>query len=517
MGAVVAFVRRVYAARLSHRVVLRPTCEAGARVRTGSRLRLIVGGETLLAALLGGWRLGHHSFWLDEAVSARLAALPTADFVRLVTGREANMALHSLLLRGMTAIGQTEAVFRSVSVVGVAASVPAVVAVAGLLYNRRTALIAGMLLAVNAYALEYAREARGYGLVVLLTTVASYTFLRAVDTDDRRWWAAWVIVSVLAGWTHFYALLVVVAQLATLALRPKGDAPWRSAGLGAVVVGVLVVPLMIAGRVAGQGALAFIESPTPRVVARLPWTLLGSSTPYFVVATGFVVLAAIATISAVRQGRSRALFREGFAYMWFAVPVVLTLAGSISQPLFYPRYLIICVAPLVMLVARGVDHLRRAHIVAAATVIAVALSLWPTLDLYHSTPNEDWRTATGDLLATSTSADGLMVDPAYEWAPFTYYVLRSAVKQDAPDPLVPPASYDSTRIEDLPLGPVDAASVDAALRPHRRVWDIEDNGPADHGTEAMVKAYTAWLRAHATVTFTRSYRGLIVTLYQQRP
>ena len=54
--------------------------------------------------------------------------------------------------------------------------------------GRRVALIAASLLAVNAYSIRYAQEARSYALFVLLATLSSgflIAWLREVSPDLR--------------------------------------------------------------------------------------------------------------------------------------------------------------------------------------------------------------------------------------------------------------------------------------------------------------------------------------------
>ncbi len=101
-----------------------------------------------------------------------------------------------------------------------AATVPAIYWLAGLLYNRRVALIAAALFAFNAYNVRYAQEARSYALFLLLATLSSGFLISFVREPTRRNWLGYVTVSVLAVYAHFYALLLVAAQW--LALRALG-------------------------------------------------------------------------------------------------------------------------------------------------------------------------------------------------------------------------------------------------------------------------------------------------------
>ncbi|HML01699.1 MAG TPA: hypothetical protein VK428_16065, partial [Acidimicrobiales bacterium] len=69
-----------------------------------------------LGALTGFAYLGRPSFFLDETVSLSMADASWHRFSSVVTHREANMVLYSLLLRGWIQLGRSEATVRSLSV-----------------------------------------------------------------------------------------------------------------------------------------------------------------------------------------------------------------------------------------------------------------------------------------------------------------------------------------------------------------------------------------------------------------
>jgi hypothetical protein len=62
-------------------------------------------GCGVLAAALSLQRLGHNSYWLDEAFSVRLAQEPWPVFVRTIRTTEANMALYYVALRAWLPLG----------------------------------------------------------------------------------------------------------------------------------------------------------------------------------------------------------------------------------------------------------------------------------------------------------------------------------------------------------------------------------------------------------------------------
>ena len=185
-------------------------------VRWVSLLLLLVAG---IAIRFVG--LARKPFWFDECFSVEVARIGWRNFLHLLWWREANMSLYYLLLRMWLRLGRSEFFIRSLSVVFAAATLPAIYWLARLLYDRRVALIAAALFAFNAYSVRYAQEARSYALFLLLATLSSgflVAFLRAPTHRNR---IAYVAVSVLAVYAHFYALLLLAAHW--LALRWLGS------------------------------------------------------------------------------------------------------------------------------------------------------------------------------------------------------------------------------------------------------------------------------------------------------
>src|ERR1700744_4885801 len=173
---------------------------------TPRQWRLGVVAELVLGGVLGSLFLGTHSLFLDESVSSTLATAPWHRFANVVSHREANMALYYLLLRGWVVFGHSEIALRSLSVILAVGALWVLIMLARTLFGRRTALLAGLVLAVNPLFIQFAQGVRGYSLALLLVSASSYFFVRGVrqvDPPPRLCWTAYTVVSALAADTNF--------------------------------------------------------------------------------------------------------------------------------------------------------------------------------------------------------------------------------------------------------------------------------------------------------------------------
>ena len=217
---------------------------------------------TTVAAVLGLVGLGRESVWLDEAITARVGEMPASQFLQTITGREANSAFFSLLVRPwLAAAGNGPEALRAPSVVAFVAAVPAFYLLATKLFDRRVGLVAAALLSVNPFALYYAQTARAYSLLLLLSIVSAFLYLRMLDITSWRRVLAWVGVSVLAGWTHFFALL----GMGSVVGAPAGRLHRRSRPAGGDrerIDRVTRRAAHLGGYRGGQGGLSFLDKPT---------------------------------------------------------------------------------------------------------------------------------------------------------------------------------------------------------------------------------------------------------------
>jgi mannosyltransferase len=310
-------------------------------------------------------------FWFDECFSVEVARIGWGNFLRLLWWREANMSLYYLLLRICLHFGQTEFFIRSLSVLIAAATLPAIYWLGRLLYNGRVGLIAAALFAFNAYSVRYAQEARSYALFLLLATLSSCFLIALLREPSRRSRLGYVLVSSLAVYAHFYALLLVVAHW--LAWRRLGNAhlssPQRPAQMGraGIAIGVAALPLLVFVAKTGAGPIRWIPRPGFHGVLVFYEHLAGGSNWLL---PAIFALACIAAVLPARkqlwtQEQDWETWRIQFLLIWLLFPVLLTVLLSFARPVFLGRYMIFCLPALLILVAAGLARIRQSWLMGA--------------------------------------------------------------------------------------------------------------------------------------------------------
>lgn len=387
-----------------------------------------------LAAILRFLYLSRKSIYLDEALSVAYAHLSWHDFVQTITTRDANMALYYLLLRGMIFFGDSEFWVRLLSVLAGVVTIPLIYALGKNLYDRRTGLLAALLLSVNACHVVYSQEARGYALALLLTVLSSLLFLEGIESPSWSTWVWYALACGLSVDSHFYAGLVLAAQWLSLFALPRRMIPAKHIAVAIILIAILIFPALLFVLAQGQGPIAWLPP--------ISW-LEVYHTLVFLAAEGgklagnlLLVFCLIALGAAARQQwsvnpseRIRTdsssgmidLWKSVFPWYWLLAPMVITALGSLWKPMFFHRFLIVCLPAFVLLVARGLVQLRpRVVWIAAFVVLSTG-----TVFLSYSRTRENWRDAVQYVLTHAQPHDGIWFSRDYGSVPFEYYENRA--------------------------------------------------------------------------------------------
>lgn len=169
----------------------------------------------MLLLTLGGlalrfYGLGNQSLWTDEVASVKIAREPLAQITQESGSENVYLPTYFLLLG--TVLRETnrhiEFQARWLSALAGGLSVPLLIGV--VLWWRRqwiTALLAGLLLAVNPLHLWYSQEARAYAVMVFFGLLTLLAYERARRSGRPWWWAAYVVCALGAIALHKTALV----------------------------------------------------------------------------------------------------------------------------------------------------------------------------------------------------------------------------------------------------------------------------------------------------------------------
>lgn len=461
----------------SHQDINTKFCFNGIRNNNYLVLTLIV----ILASILMLLYLGKKSLWQDEAASVAIAKQDWETF-SLVMSRRTNMQLYHTMLHWWVRIGPSEFIVRSLSVIFAVATVPVVYALGARMFGSRVGILAALLLTVNTFFIQYAQEARAYSLVLLLVTLSSYFFVVSIERPSWRSWVGYVICSTLAVYSHLFAVFVLLTHGVSLVFLRRRDVQWRHLLISGAAVILITLPLSIKVLSGGKFGLSWMPQPNLYSLVRVFYHLVGGS---LLLLLGYFLLCFYTLILAIRTfvkfKRSVESWQYFFVLTWLFLPIILSFSYSFYKPIFWPRYLIICLPSLILLGGVGLSTLqkRSRRIFEASLVIMLILSGSALINWYtgyDKEGGEDWRQATRYVLSRVETGDTIFFEPPYASLPFDYYLHRLNTKRKIPDSIYYSSeAYVTSGIRKRRSPVFDETSLEHLPRQYKRFWIVGRN------------------------------------------
>jgi len=352
------------------------------------------------------------SFWLDEIASIVIARMPGNSFWRHLWTEEGNMALYYVMLRPWLEIHLGEATVRLLSVLPGIAGIPVIYLLGRRLFGRGAGLLAALLLAISTCAVVYSQEARGYSWLLLGTLVSTYLFARLIERPTYAMAFAYALAAGVTFYFHYFGLLVPLAQAVALVALPRARRPWKQLYVAGAMITLLAAPVLWMIHIQPGRHLDWVSKPSLLELYHLGVFLAAESGKgvgpvLLVLELALVVVFFRAMMAARRKVTDRDLFPYALVASGLLTPIVFSLLVSVVRPVFFHRFLIICLPAWLLAVAVGACALSQRRWRTAAIVAVCALSLVSTW-LSYSRMREDWRGAVNFLIDNARSQDAVV-------------------------------------------------------------------------------------------------------------
>ncbi|MFB1048465.1 glycosyltransferase family 39 protein [Streptomyces chrestomyceticus] len=455
--------------------------------------------------VLGLWGIRRQdSMWRDEAVTYDMAHRTLAELWPTLQTVDAVHGLYYVLMRGWFLVFDGGVVaLRLPSVVAMAAAAAGVTMLGRQLAGRRAGLFAGLVFVLLPMVQQYAQEGRSYALVCALVVWSTYLLARVTARPGRRLWAGYAALSLAACLMHEFAVLVLPAHGAAVALSGLPRAVRRAwcAAAAAVVVGLVPLALFSMGQ---SEQLSWLQWPNPVQLGTFIALVLGG------------LLCSRAPVA--RAGRQQLRLRP-VAFPLLALPTALLVLLSQLKPMYVDRYVLYYVAGFALLAGAALDWVlrppgrrgqTRRRVLYRSAALVVVLALLVPVNVFLRSPQsrtDDAIAVTQAVRELSSPGDGLLFLPARRrvWAaaaPHEFHRLRDLALDESPV-----ASHTLYGTE------LSGDRIHAHMTRARRIVAVGDakGQPLDRTDQEIAKRTT--LKSAFQVCATKDVKGASITLY----
>ncbi len=465
-------------------------------VRRDTRIMLCL--VVVLGAFLRLRALGAKSFWLDEIASVVIARMPGNSFWHWLWTDEGNMALYYVMLRPWLQIHMGEATIRLLSVLPGIASIPVMYLLGRRLFGRGAGLLAALFLAISTCAVVYSQEARGYSWLLLGTIVSTYFFARLIDRPTYAMATAYAVAAGVTFYFHYFGLLVPLAQVVSLLGLPKERRPWKQMCVAGMLIAIFAAPVLWMIHIQPGRHLDWVQGPSLLELYHLGVFLAAESGkgvgPVLLVVELALGVVFFRSMRAARRAQGeRDLFPYALVASGLLTPIVISLLVSVMRPVFFHRFLIICLPAWLLAVAVGTCKLAQTRWRTAGIVAVCGLSLVSTA-LSYSRMREDWRGAVNFLIDNAQSQDVVV-----------YYRGVGRFAAESYRDWMP--GGDANRPVPVEVG-APGSDWRAEIAGARRVWLVEYPSNVNDDTSRAVEAE---LHSRYAPVDSRTFRAITVT------
>lgn len=447
----------------------------------------------LLGSFLRIYGLGSESIWFDEAVSINVSQQSVA---LIIEKTELHPPLYYIILHfWMLLFGTSEVATRSLSAIFGIISIFLIYQVGRTLFNHRVGLISGFLSGISYFHIYYSQEMRNYSLLLLLTLLSFFLFIKILRADKARrlYFPLLFLANICLAYTHVFGLFVIMSQIFYFILLWKKYKQLRIWFFGLQIATLLFflpwIPTLI-GKISAISHGFWIPEPSPMYVVSTIGTYAGSGWGQIPLLAAFFLLCLMGLFSIKRLGGKWSLSKplssmKGqnwsisleqveeilLLLIWFSFPIVVPfIISRFFTPIYITRYTIGASPALYLLVAKGISTFTKKKAIYLILVLIVVLSLPGLQHYYAHDVKPQWRETADFIEYNSQADDAIIISADFTQIPFDYYyegnLERVGIDRDVKDPLML------------------AAIVDKAVAGKERLWLI-----LAHEREAFIEDY----------------------------
>ncbi|RMG25035.1 MAG: hypothetical protein D6732_22970, partial [Methanobacteriota archaeon] len=355
----------------------------------------------LLAILTRFYHIGYDSFWVDEGFTAVTATLPFEQMWNR-TIHDTHQPLHGILLHFWAQLmGRDEIALRSFSAVFNILTLLLLFPLGKLLFNRKIAYLTMLIFLVSPIQVHFAQEARSYSLMLFLSTLSIFTFLKSIRDKQRSYIAVHILSTGLLVLTHVYGWLILAFENLWYFFSLKDKKNFQQyRQLLLMNLGVLLIFLPYLSRfleiISSVQDAFWIKRPTLLHLAGVFLQFSGSRLA--------LVLSALLIFSGVIYifvNKTRPVVESSsvlFNWLWLMSVVLLPfLISQFLRPILVPRYALSATVPFYFLIAYGIYHFPGKG---GKLIALMIFLLFSASTLYHRSQEatrEPWRDAVSEL------------------------------------------------------------------------------------------------------------------------
>ncbi len=285
-------------------------------------------------------------YWDDEIFSVMIARSWSGLFENL-RNYETNMSLYYIVLYGwMRVFGEGEIATHALSLLFASLTLATFYKLALIWLNKTTALMGGLLLAVNPLFVFHSLESRSYSMLALTCTISTLIFVRLARKQSIGLTICYGLSVVISIYVHYFGILLILVHGLTLFWRKLTRQQIRTVVLSGFLILAGILPLLLFPQ-RNKSQVDWINKPDLKYLWYTCKDLFGGGYDFLIL---LFCLFFVVRKGHWKNGTEDEIFLQRLALVWTIVPTLLLFIFSyLEKPIFLTRYFIWCLPGAVLL------------------------------------------------------------------------------------------------------------------------------------------------------------------------
>jgi len=479
----------------------------------------------LLGFSLRFYNLAKESLWLDEFDGGILSAKQSIAYLLNPNIDVTVNTYHIILHYWMQIFGQSEFSVRFPALIFGVLSIFMIYKVGKEILNQEVGLLSALILAISPFHIHYSQEARPYSLLMLLSLVSIYYFVKFMRFNNKKDIGIYIVSTLIGIYTHYFIFFLLIFQNIYFFIynikNKKLVKDWLISQCTIALIFLLYNPYFFKHiiRVINGGFSHLIPYFSLFSIIKtfyifiLDFSFINADycIPCFYVNPFIIFLVGTVFLSLVFLGMKRLFvykknFKEliyknkklVFLILYMTIPVIILYIISFITPLFQAKYVIYSSAPLYILISKGISGFKKR---AKLPFIFLLLFLFSFVlfGYYNDITKEQWREAS-NFIDKYSKKDDVIIYP-YPTFVFDYYDVKIDKKRLIPNNYPYP--------KDLPEAygkPLKSGDIDKITSNYGRIWLVLP-------PTLELKDYEGITKEFKVLTLEKEFKGVKIYLF----